>query len=145
LGLFFTLLFWGYFFATYASYLFGERRYGAVPVAPAFAALAGAWLVLPWDTRVPLKRLLDAPTVSAAASFLVVRFTGFGPETGLYSVAVGNTVFLFGLRWAIFYAVALVPLVFADPLRSRPGLGALGALEMARTRSRRTNHLLDAP
>jgi hypothetical protein len=145
LGRFFTLLFWGYFFATYASYLFGERRYGTVPVAPAFAALAGAWLVLPWYTRVPRKRLLDAPTVSAAASFLVVRFTGFGPATGLYSVAVGNTVFLFGLQWAIFYAVALVPLIFADPLRSRPGLGALRALEMAPYSVPQNKPLLDAP
>ena len=129
-GWFFTLVFWGYFVATYASYLFGERHYGMVPVTLAFGALAVAWLVLPWNTRVPRTRLLGAPAAFAGVSFLIVHFTGFGLAAGLYSVAVANAVFLFGLRWAVFYAVALVPLVFANHLWSRPDLGAWRALEL---------------
>jgi signal transduction histidine kinase len=129
-GRFFTLLFWGYFVATYASYLFGERRYGVVPVTLAFVALAFAWLALPWEPRVPRTRLFGAPAAFAAVSFLVVHLTGFGLAAGLYSVAVANAAFVFGLRWAVVYAVTLVPLVFANHLWSRPDLGALRALEL---------------
>jgi signal transduction histidine kinase len=127
---FFTLLFWGYFVATYASYLFGDHRYGVVPVTLAFVALAVVWLVLPWDPRAPRTRLLVAPAAFATVSFLVVHLTGFGLAVGLYSIAVANAVFLFGLRWAVVYSAALVPLVFFDHLWSRPDVGMSRALEL---------------
>jgi signal transduction histidine kinase len=130
-GRFFTLLFWCYFVATYASYLLGDRGYGVVPVTLAFAALALAWLALPWDLRASHARLLGAPAVFVAASFVVVRFTGFGLAAGLYSIVVANAVFLFGVRWAVVYAVALVLLVFVNHLWLRPDLGMARALELA--------------
>jgi hypothetical protein len=68
-----------------------------VPVTLAFVALALAWLILPWDLRASPSRarLLGAPAVFVAASFVVVHFTGFGLAAGLYSIAVANAVFLF--------------------------------------------------
>ena len=131
-GRFFTLLFWGYFVATYASYFFGDRGYEVVPVTLAFVALALAWLILPWDLRASPSRarLLGAPAVFVAASFVVVHFTGFGLAAGLYSIAVANAVFLFGVRWAVLYAVVLVPLVFINHLWSRADLGITRALEL---------------
>ena len=131
-GRLFALLFWGYFVAAYASYFLGDRGYGVVLVSPAFAALALAWLALPWDLRtLPSRaRLLGAPAVFVAASFVVVHFTGFGLAAGLYSIAVANAVFLFGVRWAVLYAIALVPLVFINHLWSKPDLGLTRALEL---------------
>src|SRR5215212_7761269 len=88
-GRLFALLFWGYFVAAYASYFLGDRGYGVVLVSLAFAALALAWLALPWDLRPSPSRarLLGAPAVFVAASFVVVHFTGFGLAAGLYSIA----------------------------------------------------------
>ena len=53
IGRFFALLFWGYFGATYISYLLDGREYGVVIVTLAFAALMICWLLLPWSPRVP--------------------------------------------------------------------------------------------
>jgi len=131
-GRLFELLFWGYFAAAYASYFLGDRGYGVILVSLAFAVLALAWLVLPWDPRASASRarLLGAPAMFVAASFVVVHFTGFGLAAGLYSIAVANAVFLFGVRWAVLYAVALVPLVFINHLWSNPDLGLTRALEL---------------
>src|SRR5215217_2350493 len=131
-GRLFALLFWVYFVAAYASYFLGAPGYGVVLASLASAELAPPWLALPWDLRASPSRarLLGAPAVFVAASFVVVHFTGFGLAAGLYSIAVANAVFLFGVRWAVRYAVALVPLIFINHLWSKPDLGLTRALEL---------------
>src|SRR3712207_8418005 len=73
IGRFFALLFWGYFGATYISYLLDGREYGLVIVTLAFAALLICWLLLPWRPWVPRYRLLGAPAAFVVASFIVVH------------------------------------------------------------------------
>jgi signal transduction histidine kinase len=129
LGWFFVLLFWGYFGATYISYLLDGREYGLVIVTLAFAALLICWLLLPWRPWVPRYRLLGAPAAFVVASFIVVHLTGFGLAAGLFSISVANAVFLFGFWRGLACAVTLMPLIFVDRLWSEPGLGTIGALE----------------
>jgi signal transduction histidine kinase len=129
IGRFFALLFWGYFGATYISYLLDGREYGIVTVTLAFAALLICWLLLPWSPRAPWYRLLGAPAAFVAASFIVVHLTGFELAAGLFSISVANAVFLFGFWRALACAVALLPLIFVDRLWSEPALGIIGALE----------------
>lgn len=125
----FALLFWAYFGASYASYLFeDERRFGVLTVTLAFAALAAVWTLLPWNPNVPRYRLLAAP-MFLAASFVVVYATSFGPSAGLYSIAAANGVFLFGFRRAVSYAGVLLLLILADYLVEYPGLAFGDALE----------------
>ena len=127
---FFSLLFWGYFVATYLSYLLeGERSVGVLLAGSAvFGCLAVAWRILPWNLRIPRYRLLAAP-VFLGLSFLIVYLTDFGLSVGLYSIAVANSVFLFGLRRTLVYAAALLVLIFGDYLLTSPGLAAGEALE----------------
>jgi hypothetical protein len=51
-GRLFTVLFWGYFVATYASYFFGDWGDGVVPVTLASVALTLACSGLQWELRV---------------------------------------------------------------------------------------------
>jgi signal transduction histidine kinase len=127
-GRFFVLLFWGYFGATYISYLLDGREYGVVIVTLAFVALMICWLLLPWSPRVPRYRLFGVPAAFVVVSIIVVHLTGFGLAAGLFSISVANAVFLFGFWRGLAFAVALLPLIFADRLWSEPGLGIIGAL-----------------
>ena len=127
-GRFFALLFWGYFGATYISYLLDGREYGIVIVTLAFAALMICWLLLPWSPRVPRYRLFGVPAAFVVASIIVVHLTGFGLAAGLFSISVANAVFLFGFWRGLACAVALLPLIFVDHLWSEPELGIIGAL-----------------
>jgi signal transduction histidine kinase len=129
LGRFLALLFWGYFGATYISYLLDGREYGVVIVTLAFAALLICWLLLPWSPQVSRYRLLGAPAAFVVASVIVVHLTGFGLAAGLFSISVANAVFLFGFWRGLACAVALMPLIFVDRLWSEPELGIIGALE----------------
>ncbi len=129
IGRFFVLLFWGYFGATYISYLLDGREYGTVIVTLAFVSLMICWLLLPWSPRVPRYRLLGVPAAFVVASIIVVHLTGFGLAAGLFSISVANAVFLFGFWRGLACAVALLPLIFVDHLWSEPELGIIGALE----------------
>ena len=131
---FFSLLFWGYFAASYLSYLLeaseGRRQVGILTGSAVFVCLAVAWRLLPWNLGVPRLRLLAAPAF-LLASFLIVYLTDFGLSVGLYSIAVANSVFLFGLRRTFVYAAALLALIFGDYLLTSPGLPIGEALERA--------------
>ncbi len=131
---FFSLLFWGYFAASYLSYLLeggeGRRQVGILAGSAVFVCLAVAWRLLPWNLRVPRLRLLAAPAF-LLASFLIVYLTDFGLSVGLYSIAVANSVFLFGLRRTFVFAAALLALIFGDYLLTSPGLPVGEALERA--------------
>ena len=131
---FFSLLFWGYFAAAYLSYLLegGEerRQVGVLAGSAVFGCLAVAWRLLPWNLGVPRLRLLAAPAF-LLASFLIVYLTDFGLSVGLYSIAVANSVFLFGLRRTFVFAAALLALIFGDYLLTSPGLPVGEALERA--------------
>lgn len=127
----FSLLFWGYFAATYLSYLLErERQVGVLVGTAIFGCLAVAWRLLPWNLGVPRLRLLAAPAF-LLLSFLIVYLTDFGLSVGLYSIAVANSVFLFGLRRAVVYAAALLVLIFGDYLLTSPGLPTGEELERA--------------
>jgi signal transduction histidine kinase len=128
IGRFFVLLFWGYFGATYISYLLDGREYGIVIVTLAFVALMICWLLLPWSPQVPRYRLLGVPAAFVVASIIVVHLTGFGLAAGLFSISVANAVFLFGFWRGLACAVALLPLIFVDHLWSEPELEVIGAL-----------------
>ncbi|AHY48196.1 Signal transduction histidine kinase (plasmid) [Rubrobacter radiotolerans] len=129
---FFSVLFWGYWAATYASFVLqygeGERRVGFLVGTLAFALLALTWVLLPWNPRASRVRLLAVPAFPAL-SFAIVYATDFGLSVGLYSVALANSVFLFGFRRAIPYAALLLALIFADYLLTSPDGGSAEALE----------------
>jgi signal transduction histidine kinase len=129
IGRFFALLFWGYFAATYISYLLDGQEYGIAIVTLAFAALLICWLLLPWSPRVPWYRLLGVPAAFVAVSVALVHLTGFGLAAGLFSISVANAVFLFGSWTGLACAAGLMPLIFVDRLWSEPELGIVGALE----------------
>ena len=129
-GGFFSLLFWAYLVAIYGSYLLGEGRYPVATVTVAFLALIAAWISLPWSTNAARWRLVAAPAAFVLVSFLIVHLTGFGLSAGLYTIAVANGVFVFGLRWGVAYAAALVPLILVNHLWSSPEAGVVRALEL---------------
>ncbi|MBA4116163.1 MAG: sensor histidine kinase, partial [Rubrobacter sp.] len=128
----FSLLFWGYFAASYASYVLesveGERQAGLFAGTLVFGCLAVAWWLLPWNPRVPRYRFLAAPSF-LALSFLIVYITNFGLSFGLYSIAVANSVFLFGFRRTLLYAAALLVLIFGDYLLTSPSIPTAEAVE----------------
>lgn len=115
----FALLFWCVLAFTSASYAFGPHPEGAgfgfLPVALGVAALAAAWLALPWDSRAGRRRKLAAPAFLACALGVGI-LTGSVWTMGLYAVSLANGVLLFGFGRGIAFAAAVLPVVFANYL-----------------------------
>src|SRR5215217_2815430 len=114
----FVLLFWSALaaaLATWAFDLFGEgRRVGLVPVSVAAVVLIVAWLLLPWAPRTDARRKLLSLSFFVAAVFALCQMTNILWSLPLYSIAVADGVFLFGLGRGTFLAVATLPLAFAS-------------------------------
>lgn len=121
-GPLFEVVFWLLFAVSVASYLAQENpRFGVLPVAAAFAAVAITWHFLPHDHEVSRRATLAALAFLAAA-FVVGHLAG---TFAFYVVAVANGVYVFGFRRSFLYAALILALVFtqlslAEPV---PGLG----------------------
>ena len=115
----FALLFWSTLLVACVSYVFSlnreEHRFGPLLVALAVAAVAAAWVALPWDPRASRLRKLAAPAFLLCA-LAAGYFAGSVWLLGVYAAALANGVFIFGFGKGIGYAAVVLATVFGNYL-----------------------------